>query len=122
MRIASSKLRTTFLEEFGTVLQKFNTVSVDHMLASQKMGLLKKAANLDNQLLFKWTAVETTFFKDLTCGIATAYEDYMEYLAYHTEKLEESGINNSGWKVNVMETNYMDSFMNPKRYSIQRSN
>ena len=100
MKISDFKSRTAFLEEFNTVLQKFDQVQADKMPPSQKISLLKKVANADNQLLQAWTAVETIISHGSALCTVTTYEKYLEYLVSHSEKLEESSIDNYGQRVN----------------------
>ena len=45
MTIATIKSRSDFLEEFDKTLTKFDKVSADKMLESQKIGLLRRAVN-----------------------------------------------------------------------------
>ena len=81
------------------------------MPSSQKIDLLKKAANTDDQLLQAWTAVETIVLHCSAPGTATTYEKYLEHLVLHSEKQEESGVGNSSCRVNVVETNSAESYL-----------
>ena len=51
-----------------------------------------------------------------SAGTVTTYEEYLEYLVSHTEKLEESSIDNLGRNVNMVETNFMDSYIPDNTY------
>ena len=110
MKISNSKSRTPFLEEFDTILQKFDIVSDDKMPASQKISLLKEAVNADIQLLQACTAVET-IISNTKLNTTTSYEEYLDYFVSHSEKIEESGADKSGRRANVAETNFMESFV-----------
>ena len=74
MKVSNSKSRTGFLEVFDTVLEKCDKVPADKMPASQKIGLLKKVANADEQLLQTWIAVETIISYGSVSDTATMYE------------------------------------------------
>ena len=54
-----------------------------------KIWLLKKAANVDNQLFSAWTTVETIISRSLL-DTASTYVEYMEHLVSHAEKSDES--------------------------------
>ena len=75
MKISEAKSKTAFLEEFDTALEKFDKVSADKMPASQKIGLLKHAVNVDKQLLQAWTTVESIVSHGATPGKAITYEE-----------------------------------------------
>ena len=47
MKISDAKSRTYFVEEFDTILEKFDKILADKMTPSQKIGLLKQAAYTD---------------------------------------------------------------------------
>ena len=106
----NSKSRTICWEEFDTILQKFDVVSDDKMLTSQKIGLLKKAMNTDIQFLQAWAAVETVIY-NIKSNTTTSYEEYLDYLVAHSEKLEESSTDNLGQQANVAETYFMESYL-----------
>ena len=80
------------------------------MSESQKIGLLQRAANADDQLLQAWSAVENIIAKGSASGTAILYQKYMDYLVTHSNRLEEGVINNNALKVNVVDTNCMDSY------------
>lgn len=80
------------------------------MPESHKTGLLKKAVNANMPLLLAWTAVETVISTNKP-GTTTTYVEYMDHLVSHPEKLDESNIDNSDRKVNVVEPNFMDSYI-----------
>ena len=116
MKISDSKSRTVFLEEFDTVLEKFGKVSADKIPAYQKIGLFKKAVNADDQLLQAWTAMKTIISHGSASGTVTIYGKYLEYLISHSEKLEESSIDNSGCKVNIADIHFMESYLHEDSY------
>lgn len=114
MKITGYEPKITFLKEFDTIIQKFDLVSLDHMPKLHKIRLLKKAIKADTQLISRWTAVETSISKR-SLGTALPYVEYMEYLVSHAEKLEESSMVNFK-KANVVETNFMDSYIPEDMY------
>ena len=68
------------------------------------------AMNVDTQLLFACTTVETIISKTKP-DMTTIYIECMDYLVSHAEKLDVSNMDNSGKKVSVVETNFMDSYV-----------
>ena len=80
MTIASAKSRSDFLEEFDKTLTKFDKVSADKMPESQKIGLLRRAVNANEQLLQAWSTVETIIANGNSAGTPISYATYMDYL------------------------------------------
>ena len=79
---------------------------------SQKIGLLRRAGNSNDQLLQAWSAVETIIANSSTAGTNTpiTYKKYMDYLVQHADMLEEGAMNNTNRKANKMNTYDMDSY------------
>ena len=97
-------------------MTKFDNVSANKIPESQKIGLLRKAANADVQLLQAWSSIETIIANGSQSGTAIPYEKYMDYLVSHSEKLEEGAADNSGLKVNVADSHFMDSYLPEDSY------
>ena len=111
MTIATSISRTTFLEEFNKDVIKFYKVLADKMLESQKIGLLRRAANAYYQLIQAWSAVETVIANGSASSTPISYQKYMDYLVKHSKMLEEGKTNNTNLKVNIADSSYyMDSY------------
>ena len=110
MTIASSKSRSDFLEEFDKTLTKFDKVSADKMPNSQKLGLLRRAVNANEQLLQAWSAVETIIANGNQAGTPISYKTYMDYLVQHSDMLDEGALNNTTLKANKSQSNYMESY------------
>ena len=110
MTIATAKSSLAFLEDFDKSVTKFNKVSADKMPESQKVGLLRKAVNSNNQLLQAWSAVETIIANSSTTGTNTpiSYKKFIDYLVQHANMLEEGAMNNTNRKANKMNTYDMD--------------
>ena len=58
MSISLAPSKSDFLEEYDATLQKYDGISSNKMAPSQKIGLLKKAALADKDLLLAWTSIE----------------------------------------------------------------
>ena len=110
MTIATSKSRSAFLEDFDKTLTKFDKVSADKMPESQKIGLLRRAVNSNEQLLQAWSAVETIIANGNKPGTVISYETYMDYLVQHSDMLDEGALNNTTLKANRAQSNYMESY------------
>ena len=110
MTIATAKSSSAFLEDFDKSVTKFDKVSADKMPESQKIGLLRRAVNSNDQLLQAWSAVETIIANSSTAGTSTpiSYKKYMDYLVQHADMLEEGAMNNTNRKANKMNTYDMD--------------
>ena len=123
MTIASSKSRTAFLENFNKDRIKFDKVLADNMPESQKIGLLRSAANVANQLLQAWSAVETIIANGSASITPISYQKYVDYLGKHSEMLEEGTINNTNLKVNIADSlYYMDSYKPEDSYYDEATN
>ena len=110
MTIATSKSRSDFLEEFDKTLTKFDKVSADKMPESQKIGLLRRAVNANEQLLQAWSTVETIIANGNKAGTPISYHTYMDYLVQHSDMLDEGALNNTTLKANKSQSNYMESY------------
>ena len=91
------------------------------MPASQKIGLLKKAANTDIQLSQAWTVVKTTI-SSTNLNKTTTYKEYLRYLVSHSEKLEESSVDKSGCKANIADTHFMQLYLPEDSYYNEATN
>ena len=85
------------------------------MPTSQKISLLKKAANIDVKLLLAWTAVKT-IISSTNRNKTTSYQEYLDYLVAHSKKLEESSIDYSGRKANIADTHFMELYLPEDSY------
>ena len=110
MTVATSKSRTTFLKEFNKDVTKFDKLSANKMPESQKIGLLQRAANVDDQFLQAWSAVGTIIANGSVLGTPNSYQKYMDYLVKHSKMLEEGKVKNTTLKVDSADTYYMDSY------------
>ena len=85
MTIATSKSRTAFLEEFDMSVIKFDKVSADKIQISQKIGLLQRDTNADEQLLQAWSSVEIIIANNAP-GTAISYEIYIWIIWFHIQR------------------------------------
>ena len=90
--IATSKSSSAFLEDFDKSVTKFDKVLVNKMPESQKIGLLRRAVNANEQLLQAWSAVETIIANGSKPGTPILYKNYMDFLVQHADMLEDGAI------------------------------
>ena len=107
MKVVNFDSSTQCLDAFDTKLEKFNKISQDKMPPRMATSFLLAATNGNSKLRHAWATKETICQSQTPITIPT-YEEYIDYLMFHSKQLEASVITNTPTrKANSSETDYL---------------
>ena len=116
MKVADFDCPTKFLDAFDSKLDKFDEIFLDVLPASMATSFLKSSTRGNPKLLSAWAACET-IRQNTSPGTIPTYDQYFEYLMFHTKQLEAAITDNTtSRKANVAQSDYLHAYSPSDEY------
>ena len=116
LKVENFDSSTQCLDAFDSKLEKFNEISQDVMPPKMATSFLMAATHGNSELWNAW-ATKLTICQSQTPPTISIYEEYFDYLMFHSKQIEVSIVTNTTTrKANSSETDFLTPNSSPDPY------